>query len=266
MKTKSNAIEVIFKIVALVITSYILNSCFHTSNPDISLSIPPGRSSDIQTATIQPSPKLAHLSVDDWVREQLAELRESKRKYVNPMERQALIRRLLKQDLKFRMISTTCFPTVADKMYEPFDIFPLPYPVEPGTYLIALQCTSAGRSANSYRLFIYTDKLGINPKPLQLTVASRKEIRVIDQEVPIFQYTNELMLEDTIELSSRGLAYDPIENELSLRTGCNQADGRINSLTKYRYEQGGFVLKEFWQSNVKTIQCNGELTLKKFYP
>lgn len=251
----------------MIITT--LSSCYQPfssgdyHSPALSPSI---RSSNIRIIGIQPSPGPSYLSIEDWMKKRLSRLKNSKEEYVNPEENRIIREKLLKKDPKFRRIAASCDPYGLDQAYTPFDVFPLRHPIEPGIYLIALQCTSGGRSANSYRLFTYTDGQGINPKPLELTVVSTKEIRVVKNGLPTFHYTGELKFEDTIDLSSKGLGYDTEGKELLLTTGCNQADGRMYTLTKYRYVQRKFVLSEFWHDDLSNTRCIREKRLKKLYP
>ncbi|MBL1175770.1 hypothetical protein [Pantanalinema sp. GBBB05] len=262
--------KIALKIGILGITIATLSSCYQTFGSDDSHSptsspLPSIRSSNIKSIGIQSHSEPSYVSVEDWMKHRLSQLRNSKEEYVNSEENRSIMEKLLKKDPKFRRIAATCNPTKLTQIDKPFNVFPLQHPIEPGIYLIVLQCTSGGRSANSYRLFTYTDSQGINPKPLKLTVVSIKEMRVIKNGLPTFQYTGELKFEDTINLVSKGLGYDPKKKELLLASGCNRADGRIYSLTKYHYKHGKFILSEFWHDDLSNTQCIKENKLRKLY-
>jgi hypothetical protein len=127
--------------------------------------------------------------------------------------------------------------------------FDEPFAVAEGVYVVPFYCASyaAGRV---FQLFPFTASQGLSTTPLTLSQFNLKT-------------ANQYVQEDGVTFF--GLpSYQSSTQEFEIRGICHQSAGSPRSLTRYRYENDRFVLKEFW-SNSKEKCKQGE-PLSQIYP
>jgi hypothetical protein len=241
-----------FKVVCvtlIVSSAFILSSCRKQSNDDskkhsdTSSDVQTHQSSDLQS--LRSNIDLTKVPVENKMEDSLRRVKDQ-----NYLE---IAQKILKEKPKFRSMVKKCSPgNRSDEHITKYGaygrILLFPSPVEPGVYLVGLQCTTAGRCGNEYRFFTYTDNQGISLEQLKFTDVGGQK--------------GDLQFREETYMYSQGFEYDPSKKELSFTYSCSDSGLLFCSSGKYRYENESFILSEYWNGVSKKPEC----VKKKLYP
>jgi hypothetical protein len=160
----------------------------------------------------------------EQLKRQLARLSAGKIKH------KTIFKRILQQDNKLVDIVASCR---RDLIVANIAISGI-YKVTSEDYVVKLTCCFGTRTSY-FRLFLYTEKAGIETRPLELpivhipTKTSSPDVRQSSQLTGLTQYNEDI-------------------KELSIKENCTTGYRPIDCGTwaKYRFRDKKFVLKEFW--------------------
>jgi hypothetical protein len=156
-----------------------------------------------------------------------------------------VMQQITKESHKFRALADSC-----RKNYTFLEgSFGEPFPVAKDTYVVPFYCASYP-STRVFQLFPFTRSEGLSTTPLTL---SQFKLNV----------TNQYVQQEGFKLGGF-VTYQASTQTLEITDMCHRSRGSTDSMTRYRYENDRFVLKEFWANS--TEKCKQGEPLSQIYP